>query len=633
MNRVLSIFLVFLSLQATAQNYNVRLIPDSLIKNAHVVKRMEEVHVIIKSLNKVVITNKYALTILDEEGDEASSYINAYSSMRNLSSIEGNLYDASGNKVKSVKKKDIIDAPVSDGFSLMLDDRFKKHNFYCKQYPYTIEYFDEMEVNNSYFLPTWSPFESDHYAVQQSKFIVETAPEYQLRVKQQNINLKPQITQGKTTTYTWEFKNGVAIVMEPLQPAMKEVLPMIRIGATDFSMDNYIGDMRSWQSLGKFNTSLNKGRDVLPDNIKQAVHHLVDTISGTGKKVEKLYQYLQNNTRYISVQLGIGGWQPFDAKYVASNKYGDCKALSNYMVSLLKEAGVKAHYVLVKSGDGEAGLQEDFPSPSFFNHVIACVPNGKDSIWLECTSQNTAAGYMGTFTGNRKVLLIGDDGGYVVKTPVLSAKDNFQSRTTKAIVKADGSMTADIFTHLTGEQQELQHQLIHSFTGEQREKYLNRALSLPTYQVNQSKYTEFPGRIPVIDEYLQIQSTHYASITGKRMFLVPNFVNQSNRRLLSDEQRKYPIHFKSAFYDIDTIQIELPSNFQIESLPKDVALHNQFGDFEMRFKVLNNKIEVVRTQIRNIAEFPATAYPELVDFFDKIYKADHQSVVFVKKED
>jgi hypothetical protein len=103
--------------------------------------------------------------------------------------------------------------------------------------------------------------------------------------------------------------------------------------------------------------------------------------------------------------------------------------------------------------------------------------------------------------------------------------------------------------------------------------------------------------------------------------------------LISDEQRKYPIRFKSAFYDIDTIQIELPSNFQIESLPKDVSLHNQFGDFEMKFKVLNNQVEVVRTQARNIAEFPATAYPELVDYFDKIYKADHQSVVFVKKGD
>ncbi|MEI8098412.1 MAG: DUF3857 domain-containing protein [Sediminibacterium sp.] len=631
MKKFLSIFFLFLCADTSAQIYNVQLIPDSLIKNAHVVKRMEELHVTIKALNKVVITNKYALTILDEQGEYESGYINSYSSMRGLNSIEGNLYDANGKKIKSVKKKDIIDAPSSDGASLMLDERFKKHNFFWRQYPYTIEYSDEMEINNSYFLPVWTPIESDHYSVQQSKFIVETAPDYQLRIKQQNFNQAPQIINGKTINYSWEFKNGIAIEREPLQPAMKEILPMIYIGASDFSIDNYTGDMRSWLSLGKLNTILNKGRDELPDNIKQVVHQLVDTISNKEEKVKKLYQYLQNNTRYISVQLGIGGWQPFDAKYVAANKYGDCKALSNYMVSLLKEAGIKAHYVVIKSGDGEIGLREDFPSPSYFDHVIACVPNGKDSIWLECTSQNNAAGYMGTFTGNRKAFLINDDGGYIVQTPELKARDNFQTRTTKAVVNADGSMTAEVYTHLTGEQQELQHQLIHDFTKEEREKYLNTVLNLATYQVDESKYTEIPGRIPAVDEYLHIQSPNYASVTGKRIFILPNFVNQSKTRLTIDEQRKYPIRFKMAFQDIDTIKIEVPSNYQLESLPKSVAIHNQFGDFEMNFSVINNQIEVTRTQKRNIAEYPAKEYSELVRYFDQIYKADHNSIVFVKK--
>lgn len=631
MKKLLSILVWISCVNAHAQNYNVQLIPDSLKKNAHVVKRMEELHVVIKALNKVIITNKYALTILDEQGEEESGYINSYSSMRDLRSIEGNLYDAAGTKLKSVKKKDIIDAPSSDGFSLMLDYRFKKHNFFWRQYPYTIEYSDEMEVNNSYFLPVWVPIEGEHYTVQQSKFIVETEPDYELRIKQQNFNSPPQITKGKTTIYTWDFKNSLAIVSEPFQPAMKEMVPKVYIGASEFSIDNYSGDMRSWLNMGKLNVHLNKGRDELPDKIKQVVHQLVDGISTKEEKVQQLYKYLQNNTRYISVQLGIGGWQPFDAKYVSSNKYGDCKALSNYMISLLKEAGIKANYVVVKSGAGESGLQEDFPSPSYFDHVIACVPNGKDSIWLECTSQTNPIGYMGSFTGNRKVLLIDEDGGHVVQTPILKAKDNFQSRTTKVLVNADGSMTAEINTHLTGEQQELQHQLIHDLTKEDREKYLNSVLNLGTYQVDQSKYTELPSRIPAVDEYLHVQSSNYVSLTGKRMFIVPNFVNKSQTRLTIDDARKYPIRFKTAFQDIDTIKIEVPLNYQLESLPKSVVIHNQFGDFEMNFMVINNQIEVVRTQTRHIAEFPATAYPELVTYFDKIYKADHDTIVFVKK--
>lgn len=626
------VILFLIASQLHAQNYNVALIPDSLTKNAHMVKRMEELHVTIKSLNKVIVTNKYAITILDEQGEEASGYVNAYSSMRDLSSIEGNLYDANGKKLKSVKKKDITDAPASDGFSLMLDNRYKRHNFYYKQYPYTIEYSDELEINNSYFLPVWMPIEGEHYSVQQSKFIVETAPEYELRIKQLHFNTPPQITKAKTTLYSWELKNEMAIEHEPLQPPFKELIPIIYLGASDFSLGNYIGNMRSWLGLGKLNIDLNKGRDELPENVKQDVHKLIEGLSNQEEKVKKLYQYLQNNTRYISVQLGIGGWQPFDAKYVAANKYGDCKALSNFMVSILKEAGIKAHYVVATAGDGEKGLSEDFPVPSYFNHVITCVPNGKDSIWLECTSQTEPAGYMGSFTGNRKVMLIGDDGGHVVQTPTYSAKDNLQTRKTIAKVKADGSMTADVFTHSTGEQQEFQHRLIHDYTKEQREKYLNSALNLATYEVDQSKYTEAPARIPAIEEYLHIQCPSYANVTGKRLFISPNFVNQSRTRLSADSVRKYPISFVSAFQDIDTIKIEVPENYQFESVPKNVNIHNQFGDFEMSFKVTNNQIEVIRTQTRNISQFPASDYAELVTYYDKIYKADHSNIVFVKKD-
>lgn len=633
MKKILAFFFLFLITKLTGQVYNVQLIPDSLKKNAHVVKRMEEMHVYIKALNKVVITNKYAITILDEQGDLESDYINSYSSMRDLRNIEGNLYDASGKKIKSVKKNDIIDAPSSTDVSLALDYRIKKHNFHRREYPYTVEYTDEMEINNSYFLPFWSPIEWEHYSVQQSKFIVETEPDYQLRVKQQNFNFEPQISTGKTTVYSWELKNAMAVEREPLQPEMKEILPMIYIGASDFVFDKFTGDMRSWKNMGKLNISLNNGSDILPDNIKQLVHKLVDTISTKEEKVKNLYRYFQNNTRYISVQLGIGGWKPFDAKYVATNKYGDCKALTNYMISLLKEAGIKANYVVVKSGDGEIGLQEDFPSPSYFDHVIACVPNGIDSIWLECTSQTMPAGYMGSFTSNRKALLINDDGGYVVKTPFLNAKDNFQLRTTKVVVNEDGSMTADVNTHLTGEQQELQHHLIHDFTKEERENYLNSVFSLATYKVDQSKYTEIPGRIPAVDEYLRIQSANFASITGKRLFITPNFVNQSRTKLTNDALRKYPIRFRSAYQDIDTIKIEVPLNYELESLPKSVNIHNQFGDFEIKYSTIKNQIIIVRTITRNRAEYPASEYPELVTYFDKIYKADHNIIVFIKNSD
>ena len=72
-------------------------------------------HIIIKSVGKAVIKHKYAVTILNEQGDEYAEYGNYYDKLQDLSDISGTLFDAFGKKIKTVKKKDIADVSVEDG--------------------------------------------------------------------------------------------------------------------------------------------------------------------------------------------------------------------------------------------------------------------------------------------------------------------------------------------------------------------------------------------------------------------------------------------------------------------------------------------------------------------------------------
>ena len=263
-----NIFLIiFLSVTfvVCAQDYNVLLIPDSLTKKTNAVKRFEELRVVIKSVDKAVIYHKYAITILNEDGDEYAGYINSYDKLEDLSDISGNLYDAFGKKLKSVKKKDISDVSYDDQMSLITDDRIKKHNFFYRHYPYTVEYEDQQELTGIFFLPHWQPVRDENFSVQQSRFIVETPADYNLRFKQFNYSTQPATVKNSSgNSDTWEIKNIKALHGEILQPALNEITPSVYIAPTSFSISGYNGTMDSWLNLGKFILSLYNGRDALP---------------------------------------------------------------------------------------------------------------------------------------------------------------------------------------------------------------------------------------------------------------------------------------------------------------------------------------------------------------------------------
>lgn len=627
----LAAFLFFIVINTYSQNYSILFMPDSLREHANAIKRDEELRIIIKDPGKAVIKHTYAVTILNEAGRKFSIYQNEYDKLIDLSDIDGNLYDAMGKKLKNVKKKDIGDYSADDQMSLVTDTRFKQHVFYSTEYPYTVQYEDVQELNGVFFLPGWIPQETVNYAVQGSRLIVETPSGYKLNYKQFNYQGNPVITNsGDKTVYTWEVKNLRALAPETSTPAWYKVTASVLLTPVNFEIEGYKGSMDTWQNFGKFIYSLNAGRDVLPDNIKQDVHRITDGISDKKQKAIALYEYLQKNTRYISIQIGVGSWQPFDANYVASKKYGDCKALSNFMKALLKEAGIASNYVLIRADDDDnTGLFPDFPAP-YFNHAILCMPNGKDTLWFECTSQTKSPGYMGSFTGNRKALLIADDGGHVVNTPSYTSSDNQQIRKTSAVLDEKGNITASVHTKYTGVEQELPHAIINEINEEQRKEYLNNIIDLPTYQVTGKQYSEQKGLIPVVNEELDISVMSYASISGKRLFIKPNLITKQAHKFSDDDKRKSDIEYPYSFQDIDTVQITIPSGFSGEAIPKDVDIKTKFGEYSIKFVMGTNSISVYRKYERNAGYFPASDYPEYAKFHNDMYKADRSQVVLVK---
>ena len=636
--RALFIFLFaccvhFSSRGADKNPFAVTNIPKELLKNANAVKRVEAVRFEMKSLTDVVMRRHYAITILNENGEHHAALAEGYDKLRKINSIEGKLYDALGNEIKKLKQKDIQDVSGVQDISLIDHNRIKIFNFYHKQFPYTVEYEVEVKLNHSYFFPRWMPVNYTSLSVEKSSLTIVVPQAYKFGYRNFNYAGVPTKTTDKNSSVTtWQVANLPAISWEVATPVWTNLTTVVYTAPSDFEMEGYKGSMSSWQELGKFVQALNKGRDVLPQPIIEKVKSLTADIKTDREKVKVLYDYLQKSTRYISIQLGIGGLQPFEASYVATKGYGDCKALTNYMYSLLKVAGIKSHYALVNA---DRTLNDKFTIEDFtydpFDHVILCVPMQKDTVWLECTSQTSPAGYMGAFTGNRKALLIDEAGGKLVNTPKYDLKDNLQLRTIKGVVDANGDLKMQVSTLYTGLQQDHLQSILHHRTKDWQKEEVNKRFDIPTYTVDKFAYEEIRGLVPELKEELELTIDNYVTVSGKRLFIAPNILNRSTTRFENDD-RKFDFEFDLAFRDVDSIEIQLPAGYEIEAMPKDVEMDSKFGKYTSTTRIKENTLVQYRRFERANGRFSAKEATELAQFYDAIFKADRARVVLVKKE-
>lgn len=611
---------------------NITEIPAALLVNANAVVRNAVTNIEIRNEGKAIITNQYVVTVFNPGGNKYASMDLQYDKLISIRSFSGNLYDASGKRIRSLKKGDITDQSATSSYSLADDNRVRSHNFNYQNYPYTVEYETAVEYNGIFYFPSWTPVEDENLSVQQSQLQVQMPLNYTIRYKTFNYNKEPEIATGKDSkTLQWKVENLVPVKSEAFSVPWFECTPSVFLAPTSFRLQDYNGTMTDWATFGKFLYTLNAGRDKLPDNVKSKVHALTDGLASTPAKVKILYEYLQQNTRYISVQLGIGGWQTYDANYVASNGYGDCKALSNYMYSLLKEAGIKSYYTLIKAGEHNQSFIPDFPSNQF-NHVIVCVPQDKDTIWLECTSQTEAPGYLGSFTGNRNALIIKEDGGVLVKTPGYTKTENLQIRKINSVLDLEGNLTLNIDTKYQAEQQDDVDGLLHGLSKELIAEYLKDKLSIPSYDILKFDYTQNKNGLPSVNEKLEVKAYNFATVTGKRIFITPNILNRSGTKIQDHDKRINPIRLSIEYTDIDTVEIKVPEGYVPESLPAGEGFDTKFGKFGTSFSFEPGRIIYIRHMQRNSGYYPATDGDALKKFYDAIYRSDRARIVLVKKE-
>ncbi len=629
---LLIILLIFQNFEVSSQknNYAVSGIPDSLENHADAVIRIQQTDININSKKSCDIYTKEAITILKKSGEKfAYIYIPYDNNLIKFVSFKGKVFDKNGLLVKTFKKKDVKDISYYEG--LYSENRIKYTEKPALNPPYTIEYEVKLHYNGFLNIERWVPVPYYKVSLQKSVLNIFSPEKYQYRVKEINFHgTKDEEKLNSLVRKTWKIENLNAVIPEPYNNSLLNLVPAVYIDPVDFYLEGFFGTMDTWQNFGKWILKLNEGRDKLPEKTISDIKNLIKNIHDDKTKAKIIYEYMQNRTRYVSIQLGIGGWQPFEAGYTDKNGYGDCKALTYYMQSLLKVAGIKSYYTIVRAGADSPDIYSDYPSQQF-NHAILCLPFNNDTTWLECTSQKIPFGYISDFTDDRDVLVITEDGGKLMHTEYYSEKINTLNRKAEINLKLNGNIKADIYAKYRGLQYDLISQMS-DLPAEKKLKKIKNNISLSGLSVDSFNYCNYKNIIPYADEYLKIRINNYASVSSGRVFLIPNMFNRITKIPKKLKNRKSNIRLKTAYSDTDTLIYRLPENIEPEFIPENAEKKTKFGEYSAKIEIVNGKLIYIRKLIMHKGTFSAEDYDDFRNFLKFIAKSDKQTCVFKIKD-
>ena len=399
------------------------------------------------------------------------------------------------------------------------------------------------------------------------------------------------------------------------------------MGLEKFNLEGVNGYAKDWKEFGKwYSEKILAGTTELPEETKAKIKTLVGEEKDVVKKAKIVYQYVQSKSRYVSIQVGIGGWKPMLASDVDRVGYGDCKALTNYTKALLDVVGVPSYNTLLYGDNTKTNIESDFVAMQG-NHMILCIPNDNNTVFLECTSQDTPFGYQGTFTDDRDVLIVKSDGGEIVRTKIYEDKDNTQISKGSYTISPKGDFSGKINILSSGTQYNKKSQIPNFLPHQKESHYKEYWDNINNLKLEKMNFVNDKEKIKCTEE-LDLSAANYGVITNGKMLFVINAYNHTSGNVKRIRNRKTPFEIQRGYVDKDEITIELPAHFAIEFLPTNFELNTKFGEYKTEIVKKNNSSLIYkRTMFLKKGLYSNKEYDEFRLFMEQVEKNDNAKII------
>ena len=599
--------------------------------------------VFLLSVKSQVIKNKTSISI-DEKGvktTEREVLIRVNSKEENwLSQVEihhnpkqdlkfnfARITDISGKELKKIKKSELKTRNDLSYQSFYQDDLITSFDLYSSQYPYQISYSYTITEEEYLFIARWHPYVYTNVNTLNATLEVEIPADMEVQINQPKDLDHQKVESNNRLIYSWNKVLPSMLKTELFSLPFSDLLPLVSITPLDFSY-GVNGNTATWSSFGSWISKLNQGTDDLTLQESMRIDKVVGEVKDKREIVRKLYYYLQDNTTYVNVAIDVGGLKSYPASYVCDKKYGDCKALTTYMKSMLKSRGIDSYYTIVRAGENEKKLDLEFPSQQF-NHVILMIPMETDTLWLENTSNSLPFNYLGTFTQDRYALAVNGEMSQLVKTPKLSLKQVLVSRNYRFELSDAEDTKVNFMTILRGNEFEDFRYYLNEKNEHRQSKALSKHMDMKNIQINNWEIKNFNRDSTSITLQATGNATNLIRNIGSLKVIkplkirLPEFEKPINRKL--DVIINYPInHSDESEYvlsKIESADIELPKNIQID---------NEYGSYSASYNYSNHKITVNEGFMLYPKQIIRDEYEKFYHFIESIIEHKKKSAILLK---
>jgi len=563
---------------------------------------------------KLVKDFLFEIKINNRGGETYTKISLPYSKLCRIGKIEAIIKDSRGLVVKKISKNDIFERSYISDYSFYEDDFVKEFSLKHNSYPYSIIYSYQYIQDQFLSIIDWSPILDSNIPTKEAVLTLLVPVNYPILLHSQYID-KPNVdTTGTCIKYTWRAKSSVVDAKQTLSPPFRQVIPSLSIVPENFRYETE-GSFKSWAQFGDWHCELLKGKDELPEKEKKRVVTLLSGVEDDKEKIRILYHYLQDETRYVNISIETGGFKPYPASYVANNKYGDCKALTNYFRSLLKVAGINSFYTLINAGSPKRMVNKEFPSQQF-NHAILYIPQEDSSdIWLDCTSKGPFD-YPGTFIQDRDALIIDANNSHFIRTPPLKPENVAEIRS--IIIPNSTSQHTNLIIHSEygGELFEEVSYIQKYYNEPDQQRALKNLINIDGAEIKKinisnshrdSQNIMVESEVSVVNPYVQYGNEIFIS---NFPFSLPDFEKISDREM--PLQIDYPIH------KVDTLEYEIPIGYKIRKHSPEINIAGEYGYYSQVILQHGTSIRIIKKMLVNAGEYPLEKYEDFTDFIKKV---------------